>query len=556
MKSSLSCPNGLTVSWQYDANGQLLQVCNATSTNTISQYDYAYDSAGRRISMSKSGTAFNHNDTIAYGYNARSELTNAVASVDPNYRYAYEFDDIGNREISSEHGTNSVYTANSLNQYTAVDDFIPQFDDDGNQTLVKTATGIWSVTYNGENRPILWENGDTVVSMSYDRMGRRVTKNDQRFVYDGYLQIANFELSATNLQFRTHNLQLFVWDPTEPVATRPLVWNSLTFQPFNFSTSYYTHDGNKNVSEVVAENGDIAAHYDYAPFGSVNAQTGTLAVANLFRFSSEYADDTLRLVYFNYRHYEPITGRWLSRDLEESSNLYLLVNNNTSDCDFLGLSPLTDTLSEFFNPLTVGSFSKDVFRWPVGSGFIVLTLSVNIQYYSCCPESGSEKQEWISGDLTAELYYQLGLNLDYPANKKIHKLRRESGFNKNDRKKNQLVPHPCDPGVMINVANYNKYASACRKKARKPKGSVTSGGQLKVCPSQDGWGLAGGFFVRGSIGVGFGVIMDGRVDLWSIFHDKKGIIESMTGSVQGGWVIGASIDVGGWGSAWWESRIK
>ena len=112
LKSSLAYPNGLTSSWQYDANSQLLQVCNATPTNVISQYD-----------------------TISF---------------------AYHYDDIGNRESSSERGSNSVYTANSLNQYAAVDGFSPQFDDDGNQTLVKTATGIWSVTYNGENRPVLW----------------------------------------------------------------------------------------------------------------------------------------------------------------------------------------------------------------------------------------------------------------------------------------------------------------------------------------------------------------------------------------------------------------
>ena len=35
--------------------------------------------------------------------------------------------------------------------------------------------------------------------MSFDRMGRRVTKNDLRFVYDGYLQIANFELQTLNV---------------------------------------------------------------------------------------------------------------------------------------------------------------------------------------------------------------------------------------------------------------------------------------------------------------------------------------------------------------------
>ena len=86
-------------------------------------------------------------ELVSYGYNNRSELTNAnaVAAVDADYRYSYDFDDIGNRETSSERGTNSVYAANQLNQYTAVDDFTPQFDDDGNQTLIKTATGVWQV---------------------------------------------------------------------------------------------------------------------------------------------------------------------------------------------------------------------------------------------------------------------------------------------------------------------------------------------------------------------------------------------------------------------------
>ena len=345
LKSSLTYPNGLTASWQYDANGQLLQVKNAFPTNTISQYDYTYDAAGRRISVSKSGTAFDQGDTISYGYNEKSELTNAVASVDSDYRYAYAFDDIGNRESSSERGTNSVYTANNLNQYTAVDDFTPQFDDDGNQTLIKTATGIWSVTYNGENRPIRWENVATnfstpaLLSMSYDRMGRRITKNAQRFVYSGYLQIANFELHTSNLKFQT-----FIWDPTAPVATSPLVWNSLSIQPFDILTSYYTRDGNKNISEVAAENGDIAAHYEYTPFGAVIAQSGTSAASNPWRFSSEYAEDDTATVYYNYRHYEPVMGKWLSRDpvMEQGGpNLNCFVSNEIGrEIDRLGCHEL------------------------------------------------------------------------------------------------------------------------------------------------------------------------------------------------------------------------
>ncbi len=316
-------PNGMTASWAYDANNQLLQVCNATLTNIISQYDYVYDAASRRINVSKSGAAFNHDDSIAYGYNIRSELTNAVAAVDSNYSYAYDFDDIGNRETSSERGTNSIYCANNLNQYTAVDDFTPQFDDDGNQTLIKTATGIWSVTYNGENRPIFWVQGTNTIAMSYDRMGRRVTKNNQRFVYNGYLQIADSNGNA------------YIWDPTEPIATRPLVWQH------GDSVLYYAHDGNKNISEVVSDENEISAHYEYAPFGAVTLAMGEYAFSNTWRFSSEYADDSLVLIYYNYRHYEPVYGRWMGRDPYENSheiNNYLMCINKSFDAfDVLGL---------------------------------------------------------------------------------------------------------------------------------------------------------------------------------------------------------------------------
>ena len=284
--------------------------------------------------MPRRGSAFATPDAYDYLYNARSELTNATAAVDSSYRYGYQFDDIGNREISSERGTNSVYTANNLNQYTAVDDFVPQFDDDGNQTLVKTATGIWQVVYNGENRPVLWMNGDTSITMSYDRMGRRVTKNDQRFVYNGYLQFAD------------NNGQAYVWDPSENVATRPLKWNH------GSRVAYFTHDGNKNVSEVISVDSTLFAHYEYAPFGTLTVSRGTSAADNPWRFSSEYAEDDMATVYYNYRHYEQVAGRWGGRDMINdrltSFNLYAFCDNfSLGFFDYLGLK---NGLREYLNP--------------------------------------------------------------------------------------------------------------------------------------------------------------------------------------------------------------
>ena len=100
-----------------------------------------------------------------------------------------------------------------------------------------------------------------------------------------------------------------MWDPTEPVATRPLFTQRGTGYRF-----FYTCDDNKNVSGLVhfeTRNG-IVAHYDYAPFGAVTRAVNNSAVTdntftidNPFRFSSpgglgrifssEYHDDSLGL---------------------------------------------------------------------------------------------------------------------------------------------------------------------------------------------------------------------------------------------------------------------
>ena len=93
----------------------------------------------------------------------------------------------------------------------------------------------------------------------------------------------------------------------ESVPCRPLPDINRTF--------FYFHNGNKNVSDLVdADSAAIAAHYDYAPFGAVTTATGSFAAINPYRFSSEWHDDQLDCVYYNYRHYNPMDGRWQNRD--------------------------------------------------------------------------------------------------------------------------------------------------------------------------------------------------------------------------------------------------
>ncbi len=229
-------------------------------------------------------------DNSSSGGFAQLEIYAALAQTDSDGK---EKDDL----VSTV--TNQVYLAQSPETF-AYD------DDDGNQTLIATKTGLWRVTYNGENRPVRWvrDSDGTIITMTYDHMGRRRTKNGKSFYYDDYLQIADSDGNR------------YVWDPSEPTATRPLAWMR------GDAVLYYTHDGNKNVSEVISANDAIAAHYDYAPFGATILQSGDSASTNPWRFSSEYAEDDTATVYYNYRHYEPVMGRWLSRDsIEESGGI-------------------------------------------------------------------------------------------------------------------------------------------------------------------------------------------------------------------------------------------
>jgi RHS repeat-associated protein len=75
-----------------------------------------------------------------------------------------------------------------------------------------------------------------------------------------------------------------------------------------------TYDANGNVTEYVATNGAVAAHYDYSPFGEQLVATGPLADTFTHRFSTKPWCPVTGLSEYQYRKYGPEIGRWMSRD--------------------------------------------------------------------------------------------------------------------------------------------------------------------------------------------------------------------------------------------------
>ena len=111
----------------------------------------------------------------------------------------------------------------------------------------------------------------------------------------------------------------------------------------NRKAHYYFYDANGNVGQLVdAENGAIAAHYAYDPFGNLVEFSGDGIVWNTHRFSTKYYDGESELYYYGHRYYQTDMGQWVSRDPigeKGGHNLYGFVwNDGINYSDFLGLA--------------------------------------------------------------------------------------------------------------------------------------------------------------------------------------------------------------------------
>ena len=351
----LAYPNGMTRVNTYEDSRDLLSVIDYRrpgSANPPARHEYDYDALGRPTRRRDTWNTAAPKTTRLFTYNSRGELVGD--QLRPGGRFGYQYDNIGNRKEAFEFGSATDYETDELNRYAGIvrnggEAFTPQYDADGNQTLVKTSTGIWTVTYNAENRPVKFESedGGTTVECAYDSMGRRFEKKvtvggttgfHARYLYRDYLQVAECDLTGETPAL----VRSYLWDPSEPQATRVLAMTRWEANGTQVKEHLYCmHDAMKNVTSLFGEARGRRALYEYRPYGGLVTSEGNMAQENKFRFSCEYMDDELGLIYYNYRHLNPRDGRWISRDpiMEQGGwNLYSYIYNSpTISNDIIGL---------------------------------------------------------------------------------------------------------------------------------------------------------------------------------------------------------------------------
>ncbi len=111
--------------------------------------------------------------------------------------------------------------------------------------------------------------------------------------------------------------------------------------PSPAQSAFMHYDSNGNIVLLTDAQANESARYAYDAFGKTLTATGPAAKTNRYRFSTKPVEEESGLVYYGYRYYDPVTGRWPSRDpIEEMGglNLYKIAGNSLSNFyDLIGL---------------------------------------------------------------------------------------------------------------------------------------------------------------------------------------------------------------------------
>jgi len=385
----------------YEADrGALRAKLNENSGGTHrSSYTYGVNHLGQRTALDLSvALGGGISDSIAWGYNTAGELVSADSTAADARDRFYDYDGIGNRLTSrtatatgsggtlTEYFRQSAGTnlgANLLNQYGRISvaggtPSDPIHDEDGN---LKVDGKKWRFTWDAENRLVQAQtyDGDPAprrIQYRYDHLSRCyfreafnwdssnsvwASASSERWVYDGWNRIEMASLSGTVMEEYIWGLDLSGGMQGAGGVGGMLLWSRTKDSPVNWESYYPLYDGNGNVTELLDSSGDVAAHWQYDPFGntthSAPAPVDAFSPVSHFayRFSTKPLDPDTGLYYYGYRWYDPFTGRWPSRDpIEEEGglNLYWFIGNSgISRWDYLGLqAPMLDSNGNWLSP--------------------------------------------------------------------------------------------------------------------------------------------------------------------------------------------------------------
>ena len=301
MPASVWYANGTSINdsikYKYDKSGNISEI----TRNGHIVARYKYDSLNRLTREDNKAL----NKTVTFTYNINGNITERC-------EYAYTTKD--GEELSELICTHYGY------------------DYDGDKLITYHGSGI---TYNALGNPtnyrgnaITWQYGKRLVqygttAFAYNGAGRRVSKGNITFTYD----------SEGRLLKQSNGLE-FIYDNSGVIGVK-----------YNNAQYFYRRDAQGNIIAIIDNGGAAVVQYNYDAWGNhkvLNASgieivtVNDIGNLNPFRYRGYYYDTETGLYYLQTRYYDPVVGRFISRDSVEYAdpesingiNLYAYCGNN------------------------------------------------------------------------------------------------------------------------------------------------------------------------------------------------------------------------------------
>ena len=270
--------SSLTLSYTYDANGNITSVSDGTHITT-----YVYDTANQLVRE--------NNQKL-------------------NKTWTWEYDDAGNILSRKEY----AYAAGTLGTATDTADYTYG---DSNWGDLLTSYGGKTITYDAIGNPVsdgewtyTWEHGRQLTSMSngtttwtftYDASGRRIGRTDgtttYSYVYRGDLLV----------QMKVNS---DVYDFVYDVDGRPLYFNKNNYYRYHYVTNQQG-----DVIKILDYLGVDVATYHYNAWGECETESIYYIVReNPLRYRGYVYDVETGLYYLQSRYYNPALGRFINAD--------------------------------------------------------------------------------------------------------------------------------------------------------------------------------------------------------------------------------------------------
>ena len=375
---------GNTLTYTYDGRGQLQTARGQEDAffgginRSQEQFGYTYDAAGNLL--------FRTNNALvqAFGVNSLNELTNRTRTgtltvagslsepggytgTTPGYATNVTVSGTGLTSGSADlyqdgswartnatlANGNNTYTAAAYDTYgrsdtNSVTVYLPAtntFTYDLNGNLL--SDGTRNFAYDDENQLVsVWQTNGWRSDFVYDgkMLSRRnrvgngpagtvpgCKPNEFRYVYDGNLVIqgTRHQQFALGDVHRGNDLSHTLQGAGGIGGLLARTDNSLFLAPNSSlqASAFYNSEGNGNITCLINASNTLVASYQYDPYGNIISQSGSLADANLYRFSSKEAHPNSGLIYYRYRYFEPNLQRWVNRDPLQDNGFRNLTRN-------------------------------------------------------------------------------------------------------------------------------------------------------------------------------------------------------------------------------------